>query len=294
MPCSSRIPCALPPSGPPDGVRRCLLKESASGSSPPTVHRRRAHAHGGAGGLVFFLLLLKERNPMGVGALPPLLDFKDFHHAARLQSPASGGEKQAGLRPPSCPQLQGCSSSLLVWKASRVGVPPSAWASGPLLPPAFGGQGRSPALRRRRTSGTRDWPTAGATGRRVPGSLAWMASVPPPTLPPAVWLGRGCPSTAQATVAPYAGMPHPRLLSRRRPHQRAVQDVVRRGSGVCIIGWSCPQSRSEDGSEDLFARAGATAIRWYGTGVQVAAVVGAEVVAAAGEAARCRGGCLRW
>jgi hypothetical protein len=30
------------------------------------------------------------------------------------------------------------------------------------------------------------------------------------------------------------------------------------------------------------------------TGAEVVAVVGAEVVAAAGEAARCRGGCLRW
>ena len=30
------------------------------------------------------------------------------------------------------------------------------------------------------------------------------------------------------------------------------------------------------------------------TGVEVAAVVGAEVAAAIGEAARCRGGCLRW
>jgi hypothetical protein len=30
------------------------------------------------------------------------------------------------------------------------------------------------------------------------------------------------------------------------------------------------------------------------TGAEVAAVIGAEVVAAAGEAARCRGGCLRW
>jgi hypothetical protein len=53
-------------------------------------HRRRARARGGAGGLVFFLLLLEERNPVGVGALPPLLGFKDFHYVARLQSPASG------------------------------------------------------------------------------------------------------------------------------------------------------------------------------------------------------------
>jgi hypothetical protein len=66
-----------------------------------------------------------------------------------------GGEKRAGLQPPPCPQLQGCSSSALGRRASRVGASPSAWAGGPLLPPAFGGEGRSPALRRRRTPGTR-------------------------------------------------------------------------------------------------------------------------------------------
>jgi hypothetical protein len=46
----------------------------------------------------------------------------------------------------------------------------------------------------------------------------------------------------------------------------------------------------EDGSEDLFARAeAAVAHRCRG-----GPVVGAEVVAVAGEAAHCRGGCLRW
>jgi hypothetical protein len=42
---------------------------------------------------------------------------------------------------------------------SRVGVLPSAWAAGPLLPPTFGGEGRSPALRRRQTPGTRGRPS---------------------------------------------------------------------------------------------------------------------------------------
>jgi hypothetical protein len=37
-------------------------------------------------------------------------------------------------------------------RASRVAVGSSAWAGDPLLPPAFGGEGRSPALRRRRTA----------------------------------------------------------------------------------------------------------------------------------------------
>jgi hypothetical protein len=33
---------------------------------------------------------LEGRDLEEVGALPPLLGFKDFYHAARLQSPASG------------------------------------------------------------------------------------------------------------------------------------------------------------------------------------------------------------
>jgi hypothetical protein len=40
--------------------------------------------------------------------------------------------------------------------------------------------------------------------------------------------------------------------------------------------------------------AGAVAICRYDTGAQVVAVVSAEVVAAAGEAPHCRGGCFRW
>jgi hypothetical protein len=40
--------------------------------------------------VAFFLLLFEERDPVGVGALQSPLDFKDFHQAARLQSPAGG------------------------------------------------------------------------------------------------------------------------------------------------------------------------------------------------------------
>jgi hypothetical protein len=217
---------------------------------------------------------------------PVVIHKDDYQHC--------GGEKRAELRPPPCPQLQGCSSSSLRRKASRVGVLPSAWAGDPLLPPAFRGEGRSPALRRRRTSATRGRPAAGAVSFHMSGSSAWMALVPPPALPPAAWSGRGCPSTARATVVPCTGQPHPRLLPRRRPHRGVVQDVVRHGGGDHVLGWYCPHSRIEDGSEDLFARAGAAAIRRYGTGAEVAAAVGAEVVAAAGEAPHCRGGCLRW
>ena len=40
--------------------------------------------------VAFFLLLFGERDLVGVGALQSSLGFKDFHHAARLQSPAGG------------------------------------------------------------------------------------------------------------------------------------------------------------------------------------------------------------
>jgi hypothetical protein len=81
------------------------------------------------------------------------------------------------------PQLQGCSSSSLGWKASRVGVLPSAWAGDPLLPPTFGGEGCSPTLRRRRTSATWGRSAASAVSCSVSGSLAWMALAPPPASP---------------------------------------------------------------------------------------------------------------
>jgi hypothetical protein len=112
-------------------------------------------------------------------------------------------------------------------------------------------------------------------------------------LPPAVWSGCGCLSTARATVAPCVGRPRPRPFLRPRPHRGIVQDVVHRRGGVRVPGWSCPHSRSKDGSEDLLVRAGAAAVCRCSVGAQVVAVVGAEVVAATGEASHYRGGCLR-
>jgi hypothetical protein len=92
------------------------------------------------------------------------------------------------------PQLQGCSSSSLGWKASRVEALPSTWAGDPLLPLAFGGEGRSLALQRRQTSATRGRSAAGAVSCCVSGSLAWMALVPPQTLPLAAkWGVAVCP-----------------------------------------------------------------------------------------------------
>jgi hypothetical protein len=186
---------------------------------------------------------------------PPVVAQNDDHKPC-------GGEERAGLWPPPCPQLEGCSSSVLGRRASRVGVLPPAWAGDPLLPPAFGGEGRSPALRRRQTATcclVGVWLSVHRTGDgRAVRRSAMSTALPAPPATPGV-----------------------------------VQDVVRRRGGVRVPGCSCPHSRSKDGSEDLLVRAGAAAIRRCGVGAQVAAVVGAEVVAATGEASHCRGGCLR-
>jgi hypothetical protein len=40
--------------------------------------------------VALFLPLFEERDLVGVGALQSSLGFKDFHHAAWLQSPAGG------------------------------------------------------------------------------------------------------------------------------------------------------------------------------------------------------------
>jgi hypothetical protein len=84
--------------------------------------------------------LVVERSEPGCG-LPPALSFKDVHHPAGAEGEPSWGP------------------------AFRMG-----WR--PLLPPAFGGEGRSRALRRRRTSATRGRPAAGAVSCRVSGSSA--------------------------------------------------------------------------------------------------------------------------
>jgi hypothetical protein len=147
-------------------------------------------------------------------------------------------------------------SRIFIIRAGEEGVPSwgptSAWVAARFFPQYSGEEGHPLFMQRRRTLGTRGWPTAGVTSHRVPDALAWMASAPPPTLPPAAGSGRGCPFTARATVASCAGRPHPGLLSRCRPYWWVIHGVVRHGSGGRVLG--CPHSLSKDGSEDLQAR----------------------------------------
>jgi hypothetical protein len=198
---------------------------------------------------------------VGVGALQSSLGFKDFHHAAR------------------------CSSTLTVTQNDDR--------------QPCGGEGCSRMFISRAGGGQAELRSCLPHGLAIRFFLQHLGEkgVHQPCgggeLPPTAWSGCGCPSTARATVAPCVGRPRPWPFPCHWPHLGVVQDVVRCGGGVHVLGWSCPHSRSKDGSEDLLVRAGVAAIRRCGVGAQAVAVIGDEVVAATGEASHCRGGCLR-
>jgi hypothetical protein len=149
--------CAFPPSKPPDGEHPCCLRLAAVGGARPRGGWRSSviarlqgfssrspvavpHQWSSIG---MITILVVGRSKPGCG-LCPALSFKDVHHPGW-----GGGRTELG--------------------------PASAWAGEPLLPPAFGGEGHPPALRRRR--------------------------------PPAMWgkANYSCPSSTRATVAGCTG-----------------------------------------------------------------------------------------
>jgi hypothetical protein len=176
-------------------------------------------------------------------------------------------------------------------RVCRVGASPSAWAWRSASSSIIQGRRAFAGLAEEANSGYAGPAVCGAVSCRVSSSPAWAALVPPLALPPVAGAERGCPSTAWATVVSCVGWPHPRLLPCHQSHREVVQHVVRRAGGGGVLGWSCPHSRSEDGSEDLFVRTGAAAAHrcrggrchWWD-----------DVAASGGEAVHCRGGFLCW
>jgi hypothetical protein len=271
MPCSSRIPCALPPSGPPDGVRRCLLERSASGSSPPAISPPESSRSWWCRRSCLLLAAVRGAQPRGGWCSSAIARLQGFSSCSLAAVPRQWSSKRmttslvVGRSNPGCglpPALSFKDVHHPCWGGRQAG-------SGSCLPHGpvtrfflqHWGRRRSPALRRRRTSATRGRPAVSAVSCRVPGSPALMALAPPP----AIWSGRDCPSTARATVAPCAGPPHPRLLPRRWPYWGGIQGVVRHGGGGHILGWSCPHSRGRMGAR-TFSRAEAAAVHRCGGG----------------------------
>jgi hypothetical protein len=95
----------------------CLLEDATSRKLVPFSHRSASR------------IFIKQP-----GRIPSPVVTQDGDHQPL------GGEKQAGLRPPPLPRLQGWSSSVLGRGVRRVGVGLCA-GSGPLLPSVIGGKG---------------------------------------------------------------------------------------------------------------------------------------------------------
>jgi hypothetical protein len=269
MPRSSCDHRALSPSGPPDGVRRCFLEGSASRSSLPTTSPSESVRSWWCRRSCLLLAAVGGVQPHGSWHPSTIIRLQGF--SSRSLVATSGrwsstrmttslvverSEPDCGLPLPSASRMfiihAGEEGELSGSFAFRVGRQSASSSS-------IRGRRAFASLAEEANSGYAGQAVCGTVSCRVSGSPAWVALVPPPALPPTAGAERGCPSTARATVAPCAGRPHPRLLPRHRSHREVVQDVVRRGGGSGVLGWSCPHSHSEDGSEDLFVGAGAAA-----------------------------------
>jgi hypothetical protein len=192
-----RIP---PPSEPPDGERsRCLRlvvggAQPDGGGHPSAIARLQGFSSGSPAALPHrwsprrvTTSSMVGRSKPGCG-LCPTLSFKDLHHPC--------------------------------WGGGRVEPGPTfAWASVPLLPPAFGGGNHPPTLRRRHSPAMR-------------GKANYC-----------------CLARVQNTVLGPGDC--------GQLHRGVAQHVVRREGGTHVLGRSRSRFRGEDGSEDLPMRFGA-------------------------------------
>jgi hypothetical protein len=152
-----------------------------------------------------------------------------------------------------CPQLQGCSSSSLGWKESRVGVLPSAWAATRFFLQHSGEKGVH------QPCGGGKPRVCGAARSQAPLAAACLAP-----WPRWLWrrlrrcllpLGRGVAirpprgrRSRRAQVCHIHGVS--RTAGRTAPTSArgVVQDVICHGGSGHVLGWSCPHSRGRMGA----------------------------------------------
>jgi hypothetical protein len=269
MPCSSCDHRALSPFGPPDGVRRCSLEGSTSRLSLSATSPSESARSWWCRRSCPLLAAVGGVQPHGSWHPSTIIRLQGFssHSPVATFGRWSSTRMTTGLvverSEPGCSLPLPSASRMFIIRAGEEGEPSGSfafhmgWRSASSS--SIWGRRAPTGLAEEANSGYAGPAVCGAVSCRVSGSPAWVALVPPPALPPAAGAERGCPSTVRATVALRAGWPHPRLLLRHRSHREVVQDVVRRGGGDSVLGWSCPHSCSEDGSEDLFVCAGAAA-----------------------------------
>jgi hypothetical protein len=172
-----------------------------------------------------------------------------------------------------------------------VGASPSAWAGGPHLPPAFGGEGRSPALLSRRTSGSRGRPSV------APSAAACLAPRPGwlwhrlrRCLLPLGWSVAARPPHGRRSCRARVG--HIHGFSRATGHTgRLYKTSYASGAATAFLDGLVLTPAVRTGARTSLC----VLVQPLPIGAEVvAATGGADVVASTGEATHCRGGCLRW
>jgi hypothetical protein len=193
------------------GCAGVFLRGPCQGHLLQRPHRRRARARGGAGGLAFFLLLFTGAQPRGGWCSSTIARLQGFSSCSPIATSGRWSSTRMTTSlvversEPGCglpPALSFKDVHHPCWGGGRAEAPPFARAGGPFLPPAFGGEGRPPALRRRQTSATRGRPSE-------------------------------APSTA-ACLAPRPGWPWCRLRRCLLPLGRAWPSVHRTGDGRTV------------------------------------------------------------
>jgi hypothetical protein len=252
MPRSSCIHRALPPSRPPDGVRRCSLEGSASGPPPLAISPLKSSRSWWWCRSCLLFAAVRGAQPRGgwrSSAIARLQGFSSCSPAAISRQWSSRGmttslvversESGCGLPLPS-------TSRMFIIRAGEEGEP--SWGLAFLM-------------------GWRLASSSSIWGRRVFASLAKEANFgyAGPTdcrrrQPPCAWClglgGFGAASDAASCCLVGAWLSVHRTGNGRAVRRSAtsmaspappaapgvVQDVVRRGGGDRVLGWSCPHS----------------------------------------------------
>jgi hypothetical protein len=172
-----------------------------------------------------------------------------------------------------------------------VGALPSSWAGGPLLPPAFGGEERSPTMWRRRTLGARGRPSVASSAaaclaprpgwlwcrlRRCLLPLGWSVAARPP-------YGRRSRRTRVGHIHGFS-----RATGRTGGSYKTSYAV---GAAAAFLDGLVLTPAVRTGAKT----SSCALVQPLPIGAEVvAATGGTDVVTSAGEAAHCRGGCLHW
>jgi hypothetical protein len=300
MPRSSCIHRALPPSGPPDGVHRCSLEGSASGPPPPAISPPESSRSWWWCRSCLLLAAVRGALPRGgwlSSAIARLQGFSSYSPAATSRRwsftrmitsiMVERSEPGYGLPPPSASRmfiiLAGVESEPSWGLAFRMGWRPASSSSI---------RGRRAFTSHAEEANFGYAGSAGCRRRQLP--RVWLlgldgfgaASGAASCYLVGAWLSVHSTGDGRAVLRSATSMasPAPPAAPGGRTRRRTPRGDDR------VFGWSCPHSRRRTG-----ARTSSRVLRQPPpTGTVVAAVIGAEVVAAAGEAARCRGGCLCW